>query len=292
MLADLQKRRGAPIGPNDSVITTQKYLAAVPSTQLESCSVASTTIIPMPLIDLEAVANITFPNVSQAATNMCSAFAFSQAYSLRHALQYPNTNTPRLSALFAYYFQRIAECTQTKTCTCPDTGACDPPCLDCGSYMNTAQAVFATGVCLASDWPYTTPLNTTPTPYAIGRSKAHRITKTTCVAAGNVGETQRALQDKCPVVVFLNMTPDQKTWMAAAAASVASRIEDVTLPAFSGTPSTVGHFVTITGTHASGAFLARNNFGRSWGFEGRFLIPYATFTPDQVFRAVRIDAVQ
>lgn len=286
-----QQLSGAPLGSSDSIISTQKYLAAAGGVS-STCPASSkrTKSFSTPTLDLEAVAGISFPDVTQGATNMCSSFALANAYSLRFALQYSLTTVPRLSALYAYYFQRIQECTLTKTCACPSSGSCSPPCLDCGSYLDTALGVFKEGVCTTADWPYSNSLNSTPSDAAVSGASKYKILTTTCLNPGDVLAVKAALDNQTPVVVFLNITGTQMAWMNAQTTSVARSIDEVELPAFQKTSSTVGHVVMLCGyndTH----FIARNNFGSTWGYKGRFVILLSQYTKTQVYRSVSIDVV-
>lgn len=290
-LTKQQIKSGSPVGNTDAIVTTQNYLKAIPATPLESCTFSGTSGASTAPLDLESTAGISFPNVSQGSTKMCSSMAFANGYSLKYALQFPKTPVPVLSALFAYYFQRIDECVQSKNkvCSCPDSGSCDPPCVDCGSYLNTAAAVFSTGVCQTTEWSYTMPLNSTPSRAAVQQSTKHKVSSTACVAT-NAAAISEALDAKHPVIVLINMSSVQMKWMSATVYSVAAALKDVVLPPFNpkSKEETFGHVVMVCGRTADRHFIARNNFGSTWGYQGRFLIPFDQCTDKQLFRCLAV----
>lgn len=117
-----------------------------------------------------------FTNASQGSINMCTSMAFVHAYALKYVLQrvtIASEDIPQLSPVYAYYFQRIEECEAFDICACTQVrplcpnkdstcSKCDPPCLDCGSYLTSAAVVFSRGVASSTLWPYTSDINTPP----------------------------------------------------------------------------------------------------------------------------------
>jgi hypothetical protein len=282
-------------------------------------------------LDLEATAGAIivpedmqlFANVSQGTTNMCTSMAFAQGYTLKYVLQHthadfeaPGATVPQLSAVFAYYFQRVEECRVFQTCKCMTCAAvptctdpCNPPCSDCGSYLLSAATVFSNGVCLTSAWPYSKvqgDLNTLPDPAARANALLFKITSLACVTIDGPGGATPAtitasLAAQHPVVVFLNLTPLQVRWMQAQSigAPTSTPVTALVLPgagAGAGSssgpgsaPATVGHAVLIDGVDTSAAlFTARNNFGTGWGVQGRFCIRFRDMCAPQVHSAVSI----
>jgi hypothetical protein len=250
-------------------------------------------------IDLEAQAAAAHPeacttlkttplaNINQGSTNACSAYAFAQAYTLSFALQHPPPQAvPQLSAVYAYYLQRVEECSTTGVCPCttcvkPQCGnVCDPPCVDCGSYLLSAATVFKKGVCASNVWPNTTPLNAAPSDAARADAGNHSVVNVTClpVGADTAAAVQSSLSASRLVVVFLNLRPNQLTWMQSllecTAALTDSAVQLVQAVAASG--ALEGHVVVVSGYNASTQlFLIRNSFGFGWGAGGRFTIAAA-----------------
>ncbi len=255
-----------------------------------------------------------FANVSQGAVNMCTSMAFAQAYTLKFCLQSTPAQfksaaakVPQLSAVFAYYFQRVEECKVSGVCPCTQcaqinscTDKCNPPCVDCGSYLLSAATVFSNGVCLSAAWPYSkipADMNTLPDANARRNALAFRVTGLTCVTVdkGLPASVVAALTMSDPVVLFVNLTPTQVRWMTA---QQLGSSEPPVMPAFTvrdggASGTTVGHAFMIDGFDRSRqVFLARNNFGLSWGANGRFLVPVATLAAEgQVHSAVQMSAV-
>lgn len=261
-------------------------------------------------VDLESVARDIlntctaplFADISQGDTNICTSMALTHAFSLRYVLrtrtsafQEPHATVPQLSALYAYYFQRIEECKLLGACACVTCksnpscfDACDPPCLDCGSYLRSAASVFMRGVCTTALWPSTSGLNDAPSAAARANAAAFRITQLRCVVP-NAASVAAEVRLGHPVAVFLNLTPEQVRWMQAQSLSTNTAVEEVLLPQFttSDTTVTVGHVVLVDGVNAR-VLLARNNYGNSWGANGRFAIALSNFTPQQVHSAVAV----
>lgn len=268
-------------------------------------------------IDLELNATIRlqpnqqlFADVSQGTVNMCTSMAFAQAYTLAYVLQtpaqafaVPKATVPQLSAVFAYYFQRVEECTVSKVCVCTTcsgdttcTDVCNPPCVDCGSYLLSAATVFANGVCVAEAWPYSkaaADLNTYPDEGARMNALAYRVTEVTCLApdpASIQTSMKQTLAAGAPLVVFLTLTTAQAAWMEAAKFPTTTTVTDLVMPLPKpGDPFTIGHALMVDGW-VSGLFIARNNFGTSWGFGGRCCIPGPVFQT-QVHSIIAVAAV-
>lgn len=290
-LALTQVANGSPISTDDVFINTTRYLNTVRDVQCDVSSVSRPASNLPASYDLNALTTIPYANITQGPVNICSSMAFANAYTLKTALTQPQKK-PYLSPLYAYYFQRIRECeTSSSTiCACPTTKTCDPPCQDCGSLISSAIEIFSAGVCSAEAWPYTSPLNATPSSAAIADAVNHKITKTACTSDISVSSVKAALFRKDPVVVLLLLTPNQLSWMSANMQSVAKSVEEVTLPAQDLNGSQVGHVVLLTGWTPSG-FVVRNNFGSGWGFKGQFLIPFISFNSKQVYKCVEIQAI-
>jgi len=250
-------------------------------------------------------------DITQGNTNMCSAFAFSQAFTILAALQLsPGDTPPQLSPVYAYYFQRVQECATTGVCACPSctptscTTPCAAPCTDCGSYLAAALSVFATGVAPSSVWPLTSGMNVEPSAAAVAAAAGQRITEWACInnTAGAPAAVLAHLTLGHPVVVFLELTPAMETWMtglvgwAQGTSPTALENAAVQLPAYTapgtGNPSPVGHVVVIVGySPLSDVFIVRNSFGFSWGAQGRFTIPRAALTPPMLHTAVAVAVV-
>lgn len=291
-----QLASGFPVttGAAPGTVSVTRYLNDLRALPKNGCeAAASTGSVPQSaVLDLEAKTGIPptalFPDVSQGASNMCSSMAFAHGYSLRHALQH-GTAPPPPSPVFAYYFQRIQECRAAdgKVCACPacvstskGCSPCDPPCLDCGSYLRSAIEVFGAGVPPLSAWPSSAGINTAPTSAAL-TAAVLVVSKTACVASTDI---VGMLALGAPVVLFLNLDPGQVAWMQAqAAGSAAEALTDVQarLPptAASGSSSVkrVGHCVLACGCTDT-LLLCRNSFGMLWGVNGRFSIALTEVT--------------
>jgi hypothetical protein len=263
-----------------------------------SCA-APTTIAVTNSIDLEALAAAAHPeacttlkntplaDINQGSTNACSAYAFAQAYTLSFALQHPQPQlVPQLSAVYAYYLQRVEECSTTGVCPCatcvkPQCGnACDPPCVDCGSYLLSAATVFKKGVCASNLWPNTTPLNTSPSDAARADAANHSVVSVTClpVSADTAAAVQTSLAANRLVVVFLNLRPNQLTWMQSLLQCTADLTDPAVqlIPGDTSSGALEGHVVVVSGYNAAAQlFLIRNSFGFGWGSGGRFTIAAA-----------------
>ena len=265
-------------------------------------------------VDLEARANaitntddVLFADVSQNSVNMCTSMAFVHAYTLRYVLQKLPLPAPQLSAVYAYYFQRIQECMAFDVCkctagcgagTCATPAACDPPCMDCGSYLASAASVFSRGVCTSTLWPYTVSINAEPDGAALASADQHRITAMACVPVGRpfLPSCVHWLATDVPVVVFLNLTPVQVTWMQARQNAYNVRVDgvfDTVLPPFVDQEDAslyVGHAVLVVGVRRR-FFILRNNFGNAWGARGRFCIDTRFAATAQFHTAVAVSNV-
>ena len=105
------------------------YLKAA-VTQWASCAGPAPAAAVAQSINLETLAAAAHPeactastatplaDVTQGSTNACSSYAFAQAYTLAYALQHTATPVPQLSAVYAYYLQRVEECSTTGACPC------------------------------------------------------------------------------------------------------------------------------------------------------------------------------
>ncbi len=107
-----------------------------------------------------------------------------------------------------------------------------------------------------------------------------------------------ALDRNAPVVVFLNLTRKQVSWMQTqvdAYDGTAGAVTRTVLPDFvvdtseSAAPY-VGHAVLAVGV--SGDYmLLRNNFGNAWGARGRFSVKTAYVPTPQFHAAVAVAGV-
>ena len=265
-------------------------------------------------VDLESVAqtalgttDVVFADVSQGSINMCTSMAFVHAYTLRYILQGLPSPVPQLSPVYAYYFQRIEECLLFGVCSCcsigtakcDNTTSCTPPCLDCGSYLSSAATIFSRGVCTSAFWPTTTAIDAEPSNAAVSDAAAYRITAMACVPVGTgfVAALSDWLTKGIPVVVFLNLTHPQVTWMQAQQNAYNTRegaVYDVTLPDFvdqeGSAQAYVGHAVLVVGV-TNTRILLRNNFGNAWGARGRFSISTKFASTAQFHVAVAVQTV-
>jgi hypothetical protein len=262
-------------------------------------------------LDLEAEmrlpASAVFVDWSQQSTNMCSSMAFMNACALINALKYPSASAAalsaaQLSATFAYYNQRVEECSikgPASVCKCPDTGACAPPCLDCGSYLNAAAATYGIGVAPRSVTPLqnTVALMNMPPSAAADRIAAQwRVGDTVCVPidstnwAANVAAFKAFLHLRAPLAVFLNIAPAQERWMASQVypAEIPESVRAVVMPPHGAlAEGDVGHVVCCVGV-MDGLVYFRNSFGLSWGAGGRFALPVSAMCHPQVQAATAI----
>jgi hypothetical protein len=189
---------------------------------------------------------------------------------------------------------------------------CNPPCMDCGSYLVSAATVFSQGVCLSSAWPYSkapASINELPDADARLNALAFRITAMQCMAGPGAPTTgpgptastasvttqlQAVLAAAWPVVVFLNLTPNQVAWMRAEQMGLSGGADPTTvlMPPFDTTAPTsswLGHVVLLTGVSTStGTFLARNSFGAGWGAGGRFAISIDALVSPALHSAIAI----
>lgn len=267
---------------------------------------------PRTTLDLEAVAAIRNPDagsastplvdITQGSSNMCSAFAFAQAYTIKYALLHPGGIVPQLSPVYAYYLQRVEECTTTGVCPCPKCPAgvacassCDPPCVDCGSYILSATSIYGTGVCTSLAWPLNTPLNTAPTQAARKKAAGQRITNVNCIPLDDsfADSVLAHLQAEHPVIVFLNVTAPIEKWLQSMVnrAAPASAVATVLLPTVGADAITAGHVVCIVGYDATAdVFIVRNSYGFKWGADGRFAIARAAMVAAQIEEAAAVVA--
>lgn len=271
-------------------------------------------------IDLEAAAQDNvggtpqtrpiFADVSQGTTNMCTSMAFAHAYSLKYALSHSREEfgdegrVPQLSGVYAYFFQRVEECAVFRVCPCAACASepacldqCNPPCVDCGSYLRSAATVFGKGVCDSAAWPYTSARDAPPTAAAQANARGFRVTALQCIPGSSPGSVYASLQRQDPVVVFLNLSATQVQWMQAQKLGTPPGTPLPIMPAFvvqssSSAPAPVGHVVVIDGYDAvSRTFMARNSFGSRWGRAGRFAIAATSLNSAQVHSAVAVQAV-
>ena len=312
-----QKDAGVPLADSAAVLnfTEQTYLKRA-ITQLSGCvaftgPAAAGVVAADGHIDLETTAaaaaglppTTTTPlaNVTQGSTNMCSAFAFAQAYTIKYALQH-TAAPPQLSPTFAYFFQRVEECKTTGTCPCPSCKvgsstctSCAPPCVDCGSYVQSALTVYMGGVCASTAWPVTQPMNEPPTASARDAAPVHTVVTYRCITLDSV---LAALRAGAPVVVLLSLTPAAITWLKALvnyappSRSTLETDSGVVFPGAgrsSGAAEPLGHVVLITGySPRTKRFIVRNSFGFAWGSNGRFTIQDTDMTATNIAQAVAI----
>ena len=340
-LSDAQLLQGLPIQTGEDTVDATKYLGQLASTVgsvpssgyflqspvlvWQGCVPSGGTAPPTaaPTLDLEATAQgiigpgaRLFADVSQGTINMCTSLAFAQGYTLKYCLQQTReafraegATVPQLSAVFAYYFQRVEECKTFGVCKCTlcaqrdtCTDVCSPPCIDCGSYLLSAATVFSNGVCISQCWPYSKAvsgdLDTPPDDAARANALAFRVPALTCITTdGSLpSNVCAALAAGKPVVAFINLTPAQVGWMQAQQLGSSGPPWALPMPAFNTqvSPSAlVGHAVLIDGWYAPGRlFLVRNNFGLAWGSGGRFAISADSLgTPGQVHSAVELTRV-
>lgn len=260
-------------------------------------------------VDLEAIAtqrngDMPLMDITQGDTNMCSAFAFAQGYSLKYALDgKPGSIVPQLSPVYAYYLQRVEECSTTGVCPCPKcppsttcVSTCDPPCVDCGSYILSAASIYGAGVCTAADWPLSTPINTKPSPAARKAAANQRVAGLTCVPV-DAGGICAHLAAGNPVILFLNITDAHLKWMQALVnASVSTTNPAVTSSAVEivyapGDKATAGHVVCAVG-YTADVLIIRNSYGFKWGAQGRFAIPLASVVLAFIHEAAAITMVK
>lgn len=260
-----------------------------------------------PAMDLEAPSltggrdvRDVYPDASQGSNNTCSAFAATHAYALKYALTRPlPADVPSLSAVYAYYFQRVEECKTAGVCSCPTCGAsgsstcCAPPCIDCGSYLRSVVTVFKAGVCTTRTWPLGSPLDELPSAAAVAEAPRFKITGVQQLQL-SAAEVCSALASRNPVLVFLLLTPQQRKWMNAQTGSPSTSASQVLLPSSEADASrrdVVGHVVVATGYTASTLTL-RNSFGLEWGFRGSFVMPLANFAAGQVHSAAAVLTIE
>ena len=267
---------------------------------LETTAVTSvpslSTSVPTPITPLT--------DISQGSTNMCSAFAFAQAYTIKYAID-KKTIPPQLSPNYAYYFQRIEECTTTGVCpclTCPISkcaSQCDPPCVDCGSYLLSALSIFTVGVCASASWPLTQSINDTPSD-AARAAASHRISTAICIPVDSAFPSSviAYLQQLSPVIVFLNISKQSMAWMQglvnATLSSSNPNLTDVAVqfPFKSTDAITAGHVVVIVGYDpTANVFIVRNSFGFQWGAQGRFTIRYSDMIGQFIQQATAITVI-
>ena len=222
-------------------------------------------------------------NITQGSSNTCSAMAFAQAYTIKFAIQKPPpAQVPQLSPLFAYYYQRVQECRLDGLCPCttckaPCQDACEPPCVDCGSTLRAAASVYLRGVCKASFWPLSSPLNAPPDFAALQDAENYSVSELSCVTVGPgmSNEVLSQLRAGNPVIIFLNLDSNMQNWMQALVdwPNVDLEADAVQLPALGPKMPYVGHVVVAVGyVAASRNFIMRNSFGFGWGVGGRFTI--------------------
>lgn len=341
-LATQQLAQGLPVQSNDDVISDTQFLqnlnatshtgltaptaadyADNPILQWRDCeadapSADAPNPASLPSVDLVQRARAVigpdtqlFADVSQQSFNMCTSMAFAQAYSLKYALSQPREAfqadgavVPQLSAVYAYYYQRVEECRTEGVCacvacqeqpTCPDP--CNPPCVDCGSYLRSAGTVFSVGVCRRAAWPYSQDINTQPSTQARLNALSFRVTKLRCVAVspGMLRAVAASLEAAHPVVVFLNLTAAQTRWMRAEKSGTTSSTLPIMPPFDTSTqPGTkvVGHVVLIVAYDGTSQLLTcRNNFGNTWGAGGYFAIRAQDFSTAMVHSMVAVEGV-
>ena len=316
-----QLENNLPIhAPPATPVDTTRYLRNVEGAQVSACVDGATTTmnqVPVPVpagsyeptsrgfVDLERLSGVSYVDLSQGSVNMCTSMALAHGFALLSALRRrgsaagpPPPPPPPLSPTFAYYYQRVTQCETQDVCRCPSTGACAPPCLDCGSLFSTALQVFATGVASASAWPAVlapaSAVNSTPSPAAVAEAPRYRVPSWTCLSRVDPGVVADAVLSERPVLLFWNVSANIVQWMAAQQHVAGLHNNDgslVVAPAFDPAATPVlGHAVLVVGTSPDG-FILRNSFGNAWGSGGRFLISYADFTPAAVRTAVSLDGV-
>jgi hypothetical protein len=284
------------------------YLKAA-ITKWPSCDAPSKPTATAASVDLEAIAtqrngDMPLVDVTQGDTNMCSAFAFAQGYSVKYALDGKSGSiVPQLSPVYAYYLQRVEECSTTGVCPCPKcpadttcTSTCDPPCVDCGSYILSAASIYGAGVCTSADWPLSTPMNTQPSQAARKAAANQRVAGLTCVPV-DASSIRAHLAAGNPVILFLNITDAQLKWMQALVnattsdtnpAVTSSAVQIVYVP---DDKATAGHVVCAVG-YTSDVLIIRNSYGFKWGAQGRFAIPLPSVVPQFIHEAAAITMVQ
>jgi len=310
-----QQAAGVPLADSAAVLnyTEQTYLQHAITTLAGCVDFPDTAhVTPQTDVDLELAAatvlnlapkTTPLANITQGSTNMCSSFAFAQAYTVKYTLQ-TGSAPPQLSPTYAYFFQRVEECKTSDTCPCPTCKpndaactACYPPCVDCGSYVQSALTIFMGGVCASDAWPVTQPMNEPPT--AVARAAAiHAIITYRCITLSTI---LAALRANAPVVVLLSLTPRAVTWLGSLvnyAVPSNTNIQNdigVLFPGASSTDSAepLGHVVLIVGYAArTKRFIVRNSFGTAWGSNGRFTLQDTDVTAKNVAQAVAVTEVK
>lgn len=249
--------------------------------------------------DLEQECGVVYPDVSQGSTNMCTSMALAHGFALLAALKSKGNQGAAfsLAPTYAYYFQRVLQCSQYGLCKCPSAAdGCAPPCLDCGSLFSTALQVFGTGVPPLSAWPALTggsppDINMTPSATAQALAPRTRITQWACLPSVHVAAVAAALGSKHPVLIYWNVSANVMQWMAAQ--QHVAGLRDSTAPLVQAPPfdaaatPILGHAVLVVGATTTG-FIVRNSFGNAWGTNGRYLLAFADFTPQAIHTAVAL----
>jgi hypothetical protein len=289
----------SPAGLWDFV--NQAYLGVRPAsaTSCGSWRPSSSTSGPYQGVDLEAeAAPGAVSDTSQGSTNACTAFAMATALALARSLAAPTAVPVALAPYYAYYFQRVVECkTNAGFCACPcaqlppgtcaDSGAatggtgaggtgagstCEPPCIDCGSYLDTARDVYQRGACPLVLRPLSVPMDAAPTATQVNAASQYKAA-TTCVLSAD--DVAGALQARKPVVALVKVSAAAQTWMRSMASQGSIPLDAAVWPSGDASvPSLEEHAVALVGIAApSGQFIVRNSYGFSWGASGRCLLP-------------------
>lgn len=161
------------------------------------------------------------------------------------------------SRLYIYYNTRIAENNQYN-----DSGA---------QLRTTIKTIIKTGICVDALWPYNlSKFIVTPPAVCYQAAKRHVATEYRSVSQGD--DIKHCLSEGFPVMCGLSVYESFKSDQVAGSGIV-------TIP---GKTEKLlgGHAVLLVG-HTSTGFIGMNSWGKNWGTDGFFEIPYDyVYNPD------------
>lgn len=178
------------------------------------------------------------------------------ANALAAAIQFLDGKARRRSArpsrLFSYYFGR-----QPINMTNEDSGA---------YIRDVVKMANKVGLVREDKWPYKAiNLLRTPPPELVSEAASRQITQYERIDDGNIEEMKRCLADGFPFLA--GMIVYNKSWDIAEQNGTMDLIANDTIKG--------GHAVLVVGyDEKRQAFLCRNSYGKKWGIDGHFWLPY------------------
>ncbi len=214
----------------------------------------------------------------QGQIGSCTAFCGSEAYEILYNYKYGSFPAVR-SPAFLYYEERVNILHEKITA---DNGA---------NMVNIDQALTKYGICSETLMPYpggdrTVAYKTAPSSSANADGLNFKISNYTLINTGDTTAVKNCIRNNIPVMMGFNVYDNTRTYQYFEALNTSSYTYN---PLTSSGALAKG--VTLLGGHATPiigyddtkqAFLVQNSWGKSWGLNGFYYLPYSVFASTKI----------